>query len=546
MANGRASNKVHSFYLGYPCSVDAGVDPVSYTKMIIARINSKQASGEGEAAQILREDLCKLIPGCDTSSNDEQLIANAKELRESWDHAVHEDKTMMKDDMDNVAKFSKGMSFTEHGVNKDLKVMVITEFLDEHITHVKEFLSLNDTDRFLYLCGHGLSKDVARELRDNPADNKTKKSIVWPWKLCSCEDRMNRLPSKITGNARKGDIVVFSSGLLTPEWVVEKLRECERQQGSVQNTIVIVIDACYSGKWKTRIESCLTNNGPLQHTRVILQTSCGKDEVSYGSCFTPVFCVLQDRGTRTELQRLYEKDKGAMEGIELFNDQTPTFYDSTATNTSCSRLPNSFYLIHDVKFFKFCRKYLARQHWEASRGIDSKEYKDFFTSFSPSSSTKPKPTILCFKLKHMRKNGSPLAFFLIEWESKKYHIHLHFNGFRPGDMQLTGISHVDVTDSTSDSKWQCQYTEDPKDNKKYINSKDDHDAWHKHVQPNKASLVGYFKKFADNHVKWDDENSWYMSKALPTDLIRSRSACFQEAREKCKPMAELKPLLPRQ
>ena len=70
------------------------------------------------AAAELRSGLCKLIPGCDTSSSDEELRINAAKLRKSWGHAVHEDKTMMKDDMKDVAECSEKMGFIQHGINK--------------------------------------------------------------------------------------------------------------------------------------------------------------------------------------------------------------------------------------------------------------------------------------------------------------------------------------------------------------------------------------------------------------------------------------------
>ena len=527
-------NGVSSLYLAYPCSVDAGVDPVEYTNMIIRRIEDKEKRGDKPAAETLRKELDRILSGC---SNNEERVANAKKLRDSWGHAVHEDKTMMEDDMNEVAERSEKMGLLQHGINTPVEVndeflepvRVIDEFLDEHIHDIQAFLKCisnpqNGTTRFLYLCGHGLSEEVATELRGNLADDVTKKSRVWPWELCSCEETMNRLPSDITGKAQKGDIVVFSSGLLTPEWVMEKLQEYEKDPNKVENTIIIVIDACYSGTWITRIQECLTKQ-PLEYTRVIVQTSCGEDEVSYGHCFTPVFCALQDTGKRTELEGLYEKDKDAMEEIGLFHEQTPIIYDSQKN----PKFPNSFYFIDDVEFFNFCRKYFTIQNRDTSRSIPPEEYSDFFASFS---SDHP-PKIHCFRLNRMKKNDSPLAFFLIEWEKKKYHIHLHFDNFKY--MRLTGITHVDVANGT---KYPC--TEDRKDTKICI-TKNDMSAWYKYVDRNQTQIVDHFKKFAKAHkMEWNNKSSWNMNEALPDDLIRSRSAYFQEAKRKCTPMAELK------
>ena len=248
-----------------------------------------------------------------------------KKRRKPWGYACYEDKTMMEGDMKLVAKCSDEMDFSAHIVNapEGVNLRVIDAFLNEHIKSVKVFLHRipdpqNNTIRFLCLCGHGLSKEAADDLHSRPVDDGTKKSAVWPWELCSCRETMEQEASFMTLNAEKGDIVVFSSGFLTPEWVIAKLKDCEKDlrsrilkgiklsnceeelRSKVQNTIVIVIDACYSGMWKTRMQKNLTAKS-LEFTRVILQTSCSEDEVSYGCCFIPVFCALQDDNTHTKV-----------------------------------------------------------------------------------------------------------------------------------------------------------------------------------------------------------------------------------------------------
>ena len=218
-------NRCTSLYFGYPCSVDAEVNPVEYAKMIIKRIDQMHREQRQQDAQRLSKDLCGLIPG----SSMDNVIEMAEELRKSWRHATKADKTMMKDDLDLVDKFSDEMRFSKQGINHGLKV--IEEFLNEHITDVKSFLSYipaqqEDTVRLLCLCGHGLSQETAVELHHHPADDRTKRSEEWPWELCSCKDTMEQEVSVMTSNAKGGDIVVFSSGLLTPGWVIGRLRDC--------------------------------------------------------------------------------------------------------------------------------------------------------------------------------------------------------------------------------------------------------------------------------------------------------------------------------
>ena len=111
---------------------------------------------------------------------------------------------------------------------------------------------------------------------------------------------------------------MFSSGLLTPEWIISVLQEAElQQQNQIDNSILIVIDACYSGTWVGRMRTALNKN-PLKYTRILLQTSCGPDEEAYGLSFTPRFVNL-NLGTN------FPVDQAAP-------TQTPQFFDSHNPN----------------------------------------------------------------------------------------------------------------------------------------------------------------------------------------------------------------------
>ena len=347
---------------------------------------------------------------------------------------------------------------------------------------------------------------------------------------------MDQSPKVMTRNAQKGDIVVFSCGLLTPEWVVKKLKGCEDNLKSrnkvVENTIVIVIDSCYSGVWNTRMRQSLSAEPakPLQCTRVILQTSCGENEVSYGQCFTPVFCALQDGDKRKELLQAYENHNQPLDGADEsfeWSPQIPTIYDSRNEAIGIE-VP---YFFQDANFFTFCLKTLTISWFFANpRGIPDDQLKSFFESFG---SQQP-PPIYCFKLKRHR-SGSPQAFFLMEWNSKLYHIHLHFNNFN--GMKLTGVSHVDVSETGS---WPIYAEIDPKVTKCRINYNCGNQQWGI-VERNKQNMIDHCKAFVNEQKTWDREEDWTMTHAIP-NLIRSRSAHFKEGKEKCMPMTECKRL----
>lgn len=293
----------------YPCSVDGGVDAMKYAEEIFERCMNTEGKGRKVWQNVLYSFLGQDRVGLSVDRlSKELLLRRGEELKEKWDHMTKEDRTKMKNDYEHIKKLCDGELVKFHLPDE---VAVITEAGDEHLSNLKAFLRTPDCNGaevdMLYLMGHGIPEESAHILRGTPACNSCKRSNCWKWPLYDCEDQtgISMTPSEVTGNAEKGDIVVFYSGLLTPEWVVEQLRE--RKENT---TIVIVVDSCYSGTWKYRMERVLNSN-PLEHTRVLIQTACASDEVSYGESFTPRFVDLQ-KGRN-------DQDKYG---------QTPTFYDS--------------------------------------------------------------------------------------------------------------------------------------------------------------------------------------------------------------------------
>ena len=342
----------------------------------------------------------------------------------------------------------------------------------------------------------------------------------------------------MTSKAQKGDIVVFSIGFLTPEWVTEILKNYEKdltsQKEVVQNTIVIVIDACYSGTWKTRMQQCL-NAKPLDFTRIILQTSCGEDEVSYGYYFMPVFCALQDPKTRTEVMEAYKNNPDSLQGktdeLSDCTPQTPTIYDSSGASNG-NELPvchcESLWFINNSNFLTFCHKYLAIASLEEAiaREIPDDELDSFFKSFG----SREFPEICCLKLKR-HSSGTLQAFFLMEWDEQFYHLHLHFDSF--DRMQLTGVSLVQVTEGHIyiDRYWYGYAEIDDHDAKVRINDSVNKAKWEL-VKRNKENMIAHCRKFVEQKTKkrWDKREDWRMQHAIPR-LIRSRSAYFQDAQD---------------
>lgn len=493
----------------YPCSVESFVDPLEYAEKLLER------------PYIELDEIVKSLGGCDrevTTAEDVRRLATS--LRDKWNYNTVCDRTSMKSDCDIIqTRWSNAVSH------------FIDEFRHERITEVRGLLRCQQADvDVLYLIGHGLSEKMAKLLRDYPADDGSKKSKRWKWPLYDCEvqDGRGALPSKVTGDAKKGDLVVFSSGFLSPEWVVEQLKQRDDTCGS-ENTIVIVIDSCYSGKWHEVISDKLTES-PLQNTRVLLQTASGPDEVAYGYFFTPLFCALQD------VPPAVVETCASLVHHSPVVPQSPLFFDSSKPD-GYPNLPtvrvevggSGFRFFNQCAgsdfFRKFAHYYPQVVFGTEARDIPKSDLAKIFRLFGT-----PSIAILCFKLKTHKKAQTPMAFILIEWlrsdsTSRHYHLHLHFGDFQ--SMNLTTVRPVDVTKCPYGSYVYMEQI-DTHSPKQYISPVTTSSAvWNNITQ----KLLPAAEEFVYKNgigVSWNNPESWTMSECQPPNMIKSRSAVFEE------------------
>ena len=513
-----------TLYLAYPCSVDAGIDPVLVIKVI--RQNSRYQDNEIRRKTIYKS-LCHMC-NCNDSIKPKELIKKARGMRTLWGYATAQDRTMMGEDAEKVETYVRSKllpapepQFIEHPFNimgNRIGSRVISEVDNERISDLRGYLiDGQGSVKFLYLSGHGLSPSIASSLANCPADDETSKSAIWPWDLRRCMETMEKTPSEITREAKTGDIVVFSSGLLTPEWVIDRIRDSESH--ARQNTIIIVVDSCYSGMWRNRIITELQNSTKtkLKYARIILQTSCSHNEVSYGDLFTPLFCWLQHWG------ETIRRNGGvsAPQNSYLFRQQSPTFYDSIAQQSMNQMSVNvikyqfgskNFYFFNDSRiFYKAVALMCSHRDRRLVRGIPTDSIREFFNSIYANLPKKPK--IISCKLKTIR-NRTPMALFLVEWKNSFYHLHLHFKSFNY--MVISKITHVDVTKQSD--IYRTQFTETG--NKEYINS--GHPVW---VYIDCEQFANYCKEFMEKQkVYWTKRSNWNMTDTKPSGMIRSRCA----------------------
>ena len=499
---------------GFPRNIDYCL--VTYVESVFNRSQLEQ--DEQYRINVIKY-ICEIVGGNYNDLTDDKeeevkdrLIELVKKKRPDRGYF---DCTMMKDD---IKKFLLHFGYKYTETSQDKRIEEETSFGhlatnqdDIPVEHIEKFLSRllpNSSLQVLYICGHGIGGDRANQLRENFVDGS--KNECWQWHpLHTDADTTLR-------SASKGDVVAYHTGLISPLWVLEKLgiRENNCKNNNSYNTIIIILDSCHSGCWIDRIKDDLKK---FEKTRVIIQTACGADEESYGEYFLPLWCDLQ--GKRNDIETIKQ------EKVLDLSIQTPSFFDSDEdTASSSTNLGGVFQVkINGYDFFfidgkDFFLKFASYTHFNnfsnARRGIPKDEWNDFFKSFSTG-----KSTILSIKLK-THKLGTPQAFVLVEWPKNPtkehpkhyYYLHLHFSGFNARRQKLTGINHVTAVQKLS--HMECMYVE--QNDKATLKVNDNNRGEYR-------DLVQKTKEFAiKNKLNWNDK-PWNMTKAVPTNLIRSRT-----------------------
>ncbi len=417
------------------------------------------------------------------------------------------DLTMMRQDFEMITTNSK-LSPHSHYTH------FINEREDTHVGALSSFLQRKASEsevRIVCIVGHGLSEALAETLNANPPDFDNKlckdtskmKSCSWKWDLTGCNGKKEGLGEGYTArsvclNAKKGDVVVFAAGFLTPEWIVEQLRKRESNQenGGIHLTSVLLVDSCYSGVWSERINTLLEGEH-FNNTRLVVQTSCAADEVSYGQYFIPYWCALQNMSSQGEQENYTDETQ------HLDRKQTPTLYDSDHKEGD---------LEGALKFFPSGQSLQYEFNCTVERGA----HKNFLNRFSQG-----KGTIHSYKLKHYQgeylkrphqesQKNTPMAFFLVEIDAKIIHLHIHFKILECGTFTVTTINSCETIKLEED-----KYTYGEVGTKKR--------------EKERTTLEGIEKRCRE-HVEnvgkhqWDNFGNWTMLNTEPSFMIRSRSA----------------------
>ena len=472
-----------------------------------------------------------------TATDLETQIKERKQALElKFMHTKYEDKTSMLKDWEHIKSYADNKNFFQQ-LTRRVRVGFVDEADNYRIINLQGFLTSNFYPlSILCLIGHGVTADHAKTLRNAQVDEKLV-SPAWNWRLDRCSTfGEGYTPQKMCQDVKKGDLAVFHCGFLTPQWVLEQLKQREKKKKTT--TLILLIDSCFSGTWIEQFEQ-FEQLDNLEYTRVIIQTACTKEEVSFGQYFLPLWVKLQEPGSGLPLE------EASQEEIPFIQQQHPSFHISHRQDLEPTKLPSGCVKVEiEGKTFKFfdngdyfhklsLQSYKLADHSCMSRGIPQSDIPKLLEDFRGDLDS---ITFLCFKLKiYKGEHGppqyqkTPFGLLLIDWKHGDgivtLFLHLHFNEFA-SPLKLGRLSNIYVVPKdiivVGQIKCILEYEEDLTDKKDQILLNDD----------DKDCIASKFTQFVskykgDPHTWCFDKGLWNMTQAEPYPWIRSRSAILE-------------------
>ncbi len=158
----------------------------------------------------------------------------------------------------------------------------------------------------------------------------------------------NYTPHTVTKYASVGDVYAFHAGILSPKWIIDQLKKRDKEWG-IDNLVIIVLDSCYSGQWVAYFAWYFADHAnSLEHTKIIVQTSCGRDEESCGGFFIPLWNKLQ---TTSDLQTWNRDQVVDSRTREHALKQHPSLYSNIPLTDIYGGVREVTYLLNTFRFF---------------------------------------------------------------------------------------------------------------------------------------------------------------------------------------------------
>ena len=377
----------------------------------------------------------------------------------------------------------------------------------------------------LYYAGHGLSEKGAKELNEA---NLIDEHLTSPFPRL---DKVGIANSKqyfaaAHQTVKGGELCLHHfgfcdlQGLLTP-WIADMKRTSVKAPDRVKKNkhLVVVVDSCYSGKLVEDLEELALKSGPWNENgcTVTVQSASSSGEPTFGGYFTPCFVHFNKPGNQEKLKKLKRKwdekseiEKNAFRAVDLPSPQVATTMPSEKLSSGeddpTLELPViqgvQLTLFHDAGFFKFCFLSFSGIVGFKARTLTLKAADTFLLQ--------PNFNILDYKLKKMKKNGTPMALVLVDDDPKdQAHVvcvHIHFRNRNTSNLcNVSGVNLIHHNRPTNAGDVGHLFLEDTSDRKWKFRREDASRYRH---------LVEQCKNYVDGTEpgRWADPLLWNMKK----------------------------------
>ena len=442
---------------------------------------------------------------------------------------------------------------------------------------------LNDTSfpfngngiMFVYLTGHGLSTELAKEWSNVEVCLKSKLSDFSKYPVTEPDCGRLNADEELQG----GDIIAYIKFVSIQDFIKEFIEVCrqntcefgqlgifEREPLFKHRHLIILVDACFAGHWITSLEEELSL-AFVENTNIsiTIQTSTDSDTHSYGYFFTPLFVKLQNLD-QIELDQCVQEfmNRDYKQGFLKQIEQLPKFsYFKTDLNKTDGKLylknhendwkQSLYFTVHNLRFFvneQFFAYFAHRYKYELLETdenmvprpvLDNSEGPQFLRML-----TTKKMAIRGMKLTRYNRDKTPLCIIAIRSKTDRfistrnvlshndeywYHLHVHYDG---EDKYPGSITHLKLVYALQD---QLRYYEKRIYVDASIDDKDDYNStskqnvdehignWEQYHQNLEDYLTNWVKSQNDGLKIWENKDKW--NKIDPARLgnvaVRNRS-----------------------
>ena len=411
---------------GYPCSLDGGYSSSALIAHILYRRAEAETHGDsGTAAKLVESARARV--GADVNIDDPKALAAAVAECDKRTQMKFDDKTDMAQDV----RVYEEMFDTMQGSPVLVFSNLASEFAsNEHAKSCLGRIKVGPMMSAVVLVGHGLTVGTLELLHAQSQSADEPGGVgLGLFKMSSASELAELVGATgskletmrfVFDNATAGSVNVFDSGLITPHLVLQALyqRDAATLQAEQRSTVVLLVDACYSGAWCEHFNAQLQAT-PLRALQLVLQTACAAEECSYYGGLSTALSKLQafDEATLRDIRITSNLDDSPM----WRHPQSPQLLVSTPED-GCSICSPGIFELHGRRFLSGN----AALGTLSFHGIGGEPAPRVWVETAPVAD--PATGVHMARMLTTDKKGQDrMAMHLVNFNAEVYNIHVHYN-----------------------------------------------------------------------------------------------------------------------